>query len=1301
MKQIGTIPLANELTDWDLDEASGKLYAISKSANTLTIVDTATQQVEKELTVGSMPSDLERYGNELYIASSGATSIRVVDMTTQTLASVIETTYSPLQLAVTSQYIFYTSGGSWNTVYKQDRSTGVTTRFAESYSDAVLKADESRRLLYIGETGSTGSNLLSYEYDTGRKRGESNYRGGYGFEFPAPYIGLDGDDVFYAGSRLDALDLTWIKGMYPRSGSYSYLISKLMDQKGELILTHQGLYSRDRYLQLAGFPGDVFAEAERGQIGDGRIYVQKGRWDAKEIEVYELPEKLMQPEFKLQAASGFHAVPNAPLSSIVSDETYLYGVSKDTNEVVKLLKSDLSVVEKAYVGSQPAHLELQAGKLYVAFHGETAIGILDASALGSGVQRVRTSSNPQRLLPAGSKLFYWGEEMNGELRLAGSGTNQPVFAYPNDPSQGQAVYDAASGSLYVATYSKISRYDAATLQELSSTSVAFSSGDGPVLQDGTSLYLGNVRRSKSSPAQILGTYPERPLAVGKEFVIGRKAVYGRDSYAKIADLPFEVKEAHVAADGTIVLATDSRTYRFANLDGLEEYVQTMLMPSDVQLEYGYSSPNSFQGKLYLTPGEDSEMVRGYVAELRDASGKSLSSNLSIYSEAKLEDGTVVLKASVYDAPAQAVSLAVWPRTDNYDWKPRKPVVLPFWNFPEAFAKEFSLAELPAKDGELEGTLTWKPGVERTAMTYKLYWMGEDDLLGEAIASVPGGKASYSLKVGPVRIPDKAVGLALVQSGADGEAPLYQYLVLSRFESSPPDARDISLYKYLYASDRVEVRNLAAGDMIRVYHSNYALLASGKPSSGSSSVSLDTGDMGSPGGTVFITRTSQGKLESEPVAMTIPAMIIDTPGGGVKPTAPPAGGGGGGGGGGMIGGGGGAPAPSPTPAPAKLDVKEETDANGVVTAVIGLNAAYAAGQLAGSSDVRAKSESKAGQIVFQIESGAVQSAAQKNGRLILETSVGTWTVPASALASNMPEASSLRLSIFVQDASLGAELRTSNKGAMLGSVVKFDLAAVQKDGSVQDLNDYGQYVGHTILVSGSTPASQIGGYRLNPETNRFEPVPVRVDSASGGANVTMYSLKDGLFAVVKKASSFKDATGNAAYDSSILTLTARGVLNGYSDGTFRPDGKVTRAEFAVMLSKALGLSPSASGEAAAAFKDVAAGSWYSDAVKLVAKAGIINGYSDGAFKPNQTITHQEMMVMLVKAMQFSGYKSISVDMIATPSLSAWAVESYRQAIGSKLIGTANDPFHFERNASSSRKESALLLQRLLGEILFQS
>ncbi len=101
----------------------------------------------------------------------------------------------------------------------------------------------------------------------------------------------------------------------------------------------------------------------------------------------------------------------------------------------------------------------------------------------------------------------------------------------------------------------------------------------------------------------------------------------------------------------------------------------------------------------------------------------------------------------------------------------------------------------------------------------------------------------------------------------------------------------------------------------------------------------------------------------------------------------------------------------------------------------------------------------------------------------------------------------------------------------------------------------------------------------------------------------------------------------AYDY-IMELSGKGIINGYGDGTFRPESNITRAELTAVICRAMGpAEPDA--PSAAVFADVRAGEWYSPYIAWASGAGYVTGYPDGTFLPDENITREDICVILAR------------------------------------------------------------------------
>ena len=110
----------------------------------------------------------------------------------------------------------------------------------------------------------------------------------------------------------------------------------------------------------------------------------------------------------------------------------------------------------------------------------------------------------------------------------------------------------------------------------------------------------------------------------------------------------------------------------------------------------------------------------------------------------------------------------------------------------------------------------------------------------------------------------------------------------------------------------------------------------------------------------------------------------------------------------------------------------------------------------------------------------------------------------------------------------------------------------------------------------------------------------------------------------ETNSYSDVAETAWYNNAVSTLSRMGILGGYEDGTFRPNDSITRAEFAKI---AVSFFEYEDISAENIFTDVAAGSWYENFVAVAAKLGLIEGYAGNVYRPNESITRAEACTII--------------------------------------------------------------------------
>ncbi|MGM9565859.1 S-layer homology domain-containing protein [Evtepia sp.] len=110
----------------------------------------------------------------------------------------------------------------------------------------------------------------------------------------------------------------------------------------------------------------------------------------------------------------------------------------------------------------------------------------------------------------------------------------------------------------------------------------------------------------------------------------------------------------------------------------------------------------------------------------------------------------------------------------------------------------------------------------------------------------------------------------------------------------------------------------------------------------------------------------------------------------------------------------------------------------------------------------------------------------------------------------------------------------------------------------------------------------------------------------------------------QTSSYSDVEADDWFNNAICTLSKAGILSGYEDGSFHPNGKITRAEFATIASR---FFEYADENIENPFSDVEEGAWYYKYIMAASEMGLINGYPDGTFGPEKLITRAEAVTIV--------------------------------------------------------------------------
>ncbi len=173
--------------------------------------------------------------------------------------------------------------------------------------------------------------------------------------------------------------------------------------------------------------------------------------------------------------------------------------------------------------------------------------------------------------------------------------------------------------------------------------------------------------------------------------------------------------------------------------------------------------------------------------------------------------------------------------------------------------------------------------------------------------------------------------------------------------------------------------------------------------------------------------------------------------------------------------------------------------------------------------------------------------------------------------------------------------------------------------------------------------------------------------------------------------FTDVAAGSWYADAVNYVVSNGLFNGTSDSEFSPDTGMTRAMLVTVLYRAED-EPAAE---AAGFTDVTAGSWYADAVNWAAANDIVNGVSDTSFAPDQQITREQLVTMLYRYADWKNYDVSSSDSAAQQFTDWSSVHSYAQdavnwAYGIGIISGMGDGSLAPQNNATRAQVASIIM-----------
>ncbi|WP_309122425.1 S-layer homology domain-containing protein [Paenibacillus sp.] len=288
--------------------------------------------------------------------------------------------------------------------------------------------------------------------------------------------------------------------------------------------------------------------------------------------------------------------------------------------------------------------------------------------------------------------------------------------------------------------------------------------------------------------------------------------------------------------------------------------------------------------------------------------------------------------------------------------------------------------------------------------------------------------------------------------------------------------------------------------------------------------------------------------------------------------------------------------------------------------------------------------------------------------------------------------------------IGAELRSD--------AVSFELTAIGEEDRTASIHDFGGvYVSRTLPVDATAHPSLLTGATFDSANGTFSFAPMQLAYGEASGDVEAAVLKrpsNSVYAVIERSKSFADI-GDHWAQADIEKMAGKLIVEGVTAQAFEPERSITRAEFAALLVRALGLP--AKEQSAADFTDVSSSDWFADVVATAAEAELVNGYPDGAFRPNDTVTRAEMAAMLVRATAFAtgttpqmtiapGQIEAALSGFADRHLLAWE-KTYMAIVVKSGIVEGMAETTLAPNGLATRAQAAVMLKRWLTSVGFSS
>lgn len=1323
------------------------LYKYEKDNSRLQVLSMNDLSVKKEIPLTGFVRTMKKHNQHLYIGYRDEPIIRVFHLSDLSLMEEIVLSEQPFDFTVTDTKIYYAPEHS--SIHEYDLQTKTDKRLAfngKSYSSfyrAQIHVDEERNELLIGASWLERISLETFNTVSKAIRTNSG---------PASKLIIDGDDVFMDGHRFQYDQLEMSHGIYVNhDDAYSYLTDKALFVTEQYVYTSSAIYNRNTHVKVADIPNPT-----TNSIRD--VYTI----DNKQIFMVTHHQIMVENiHLSTETVRNFTVQNNelnigADITSMILDENHglIYALVPEYNALLLINQKSLEVEGEIRVGKNPKDMKLLKDKLYITQSG-TELVVVDI--IKKKIEATyQTTVPPMYLAATDQEIYYSGFDdfnLGTTVYRIHKETKKSEPFYPNKTNFRPVQLATVADNLYVANGSVMLVPLNAPITPAEDLLGHETHNLPPLIIEGDDLFYGKNRYSLTTPSVISADYSQTIYNVTKDYILSAKAVFNRHTQKKIVDLPIETPIVAMDEQNQIYLF-DKKSFSLkrVSLPLDEKKGESSLVANELQLhapisdwvydkstQLIYAVSQESNQLLTISPQPFEVLKEEYIGSspteiqlLQDKLFISFSGETRVLSmdlkTSEREDHFLNAIPTKMAVTTEAIFFRLHNHGNGspiqkYDFHTKETTEymaegLPFYTSVLDLFYDEEKNRLYAGDARGSAAYLYAIDLNHNKVADQFYTNNNFQRnYHPASRIVKTGNSIYYVRL---RLDEEDLSNRMVAPfdhviygneslliNADGVTDLqmqtkYLYLPYRVTDAIEDEKGQFFLYNetnqriYKYLSQKDITRD-------RPQHmswnfSNEHIHFRWTPVEGAEGYNFYYKVMNS------WDSVGTDKINKELITTNSYSIPVTFYKGSLDPT--------------LLG------------VTAVVNGKESAISDMYAFEFRGRSAKKVQGDVIISDFAREFVSEVDGRLLANVNINEKEITGDilkkvtkaKNYELYIKSYADEVTFKLPEKILNLLKEYEMDFTIVAQngaytlpfsnpqymvngDSEITVNISTSDKSALEAKLKKDGLTLVGEPiyystiVNGQTVSEFGStFVERWIpLPKDADPKTMVGVMITNKE---YLHVPTTFTIDEKGQHWAVLKRNgNSQYAIIQSKRSFTDISKHWA-KAEIELMASKQIVTGISDTQFAPDSPVTRAQFAALLTRAMGLKETGKG---ANFKDVSKEDWYTSSVATAAEAGLVRGFDDGTFRPNQRITRQEMVVMVERALEYvEGKQRPRLDVLNSfkdrQKIQSWASTASAIAVERNIIQGV-DAHNFGPNQLATRSQSVVILKRTLTALGF--